>query len=254
MRKRALVRFYAELNDFLRPRQRAQDLEYLFDVGGSIKDMIESFGVPHTEVELVVVNGKPVELSHRAHDGDRVSVYPMFESMDVRGSGVRSHPLRDPRFVLDGHLGRLARDLRLFGFDSVYGKDQHDAELVETAQSEDRLLLTRDVGLLKRSALMRGYFVRNVRPRDQMIEVMARFDLAGAASPFTRCLVCNGHLIPTDIGAIVDRVPERARRAHDHFTSCASCGRVYWKGSHHERMKALVGEVLDAVARRHEIS
>ncbi len=242
---RATIRFYAELNDFLAPEQRARALEHRFYLPAPVKDVIEGFGVPHTEVDLILVNGESVDFRHPVQPGDRVSVYPMFESLDIKPVlRVRPAPLREPRFVLDGHLGRLARYLRMLGFDAEYRPKAEDAELAAVSSGEQRILLTRDRGLLKRSAVTHGYCVRETAPRQQLAEVVRRFDLAGAAKPFTRCIPCNGRLVEADREAARNRLPEGLGSRHERFHACEDCGRLYWEGSHHRRMKLLLEAVL----------
>ena len=236
----ARFRFYAELNDFLPLESRGCYLERQFATGGSVKDFIESFGVPHTEVDLVLVNGETVDFSYRVRDGDGVSVYPVFESFDIAPvSRVRPAPLRDLRFVLDVHLGRLAAYLRMAGFDATYRNDAADAELAEAAERERRVLLTRDRYLLMRTKVDRGYWVRSADPRQQLAEVLKRFQLADSLRPFTRCLVCNGELAPAGADAVRERVPERVRGLRE-FRRCPDCGRVYWEGTHHARMRTML--------------
>jgi uncharacterized protein with PIN domain len=242
--KRARFRFYAELNDFLPNDARGSDLTREFELGASVKDMIEAFGVPHTEVEFVLVNGKSVDFSHRVEDGDDISVYPVFESFDISEVvRVRPQPLRESRFVLDAHLGTLARYLRLLGFDCDYRNDFSDRELVDVSVSEGRVLLTRDVGILKRSAVTHGYFVRATEPRAQAIEVLRRFDLFGRVEPFRRCLSCNGRLEQVPKADVEARLPPRTARYYNEFRVCSDCERVYWKGSHYSRMLGFVEEV-----------
>ena len=156
---------------------------------------VESLGVPHTEVDLILVNDRSVEWAYQPQEGDRVAVYPVFESLDITPLiRLRPEPLREVRFVLDGHLGRLAAYLRMLGFDTWYRNHVDDAVLAQVSKEERRILLTRDQGLLKRSAVTHGYWVRATAPREQLREVIARFDLQRQAKPFTRCLSCNGRL------------------------------------------------------------
>jgi uncharacterized protein with PIN domain len=199
-------------------------------------------GVPHTEVDLVLVNGRSVDFGHRLSDGDRVSVYPMFEAFDISPvSRVRALPLRDTRFVADVHLGRLARYLRLLGFDTAYRNVATDAELVECAGREHRILLTRDRGLLKRSAVDHGYLVRHTDPRQQLDEVIERFDLRASLRPFARCPVCNGVVEPVTKEEVLERLPERTAACYQEFWRCTQCGRLYWKGGHYPSLRRLVG-------------
>lgn len=236
----ARFRFYAELNDFLPIESRAKELVRRFDVSGSVKDFVESFGVPHTEVDLVLANGSPVDFSYQVREGDFVSVYPVFESLDVAPvSRVRSAPLRCLRFLLDVHLGRLAAYLRMAGFDALYGNQASDAELAAAVAREQRVLLTRDRQLLMRTEVDRGYWVRATEPRQQLLEIVRRFDLAGAMHPFTRCLECNRVLEEASRESVSERLPPRVVNK-DRFRLCPSCRRVYWEGSHHARMTKLL--------------
>lgn len=239
--KQAIFRFYAELNDFLPPERRAAGVAVSFAVSAPVRDLIESLGPPHTEVDLILANGESVDFSYLVQDGDRISVYPVFESIDIRPVlRLRPQPLRQTRFVLDVHLGRLAAYLRLMGFDALYRNDYGDAELARLSAAEDRILLTRDRGLLKRAAVARGAYVRASAPRRQLADVLSRFDLLGSAAPFTRCLACNGPLERAEKDAVIHRLPPRVRETHDEFLRCPACGRVYWKGSHFERMSRMI--------------
>jgi uncharacterized protein with PIN domain len=236
----ARFRFYAELNDFLPGENQGKELTRFFRVSGSVKDFVESFGVPHTEVDLVLANGKPVDFSYPVRDGDRVSVYPVFESLDISSvSRVRPASLRTLRFLLDVHVGRLAAYLRMAGFDALYGNQASDAELASIVAREGRVLLTRDRYLLMRTAVERGYWVRSSEPKQQLLEVVKRFDLVGSMRPFTRCLDCNTLLEEASRESVLERVPPRIMDK-DVFRVCPSCERVYWEGSHHARMSQLL--------------
>lgn len=243
--QRAELRFYAELNGFLPPEKRYTSFTTEFWVGGSVKDLIEAEGVPHTEVDLILANGESVDFSYQVRDGDRISVYPVFESLDITPAlKVRPAPLRQTRFVLDVHLGRLAGYLRMLGFDALYRGDYRDEELVRVSTGEARILLTRDLGLLKHAAIRYGYAVRETNPRRQAREVLGRFDLARAAAPFTRCLRCNDLLATVSKEEVLDRLPETTRALYDEFRRCPACGRVYWAGGHYRRMQRLVEQFL----------
>ena len=242
--KRAEFRFYAELNDFLPRRHRFATVVRLFDGEVSVKDSIEAAGVPHTEVDLVIVNGESVDFTHRVRDGDRIAVYPVFEALDIGPiAHVRPEPLREPRFFADAHLGRLARYLRLLGFDTAYERDCDDAHLAASAARERRIVLTHDEGLLKRNMVTHGMFERSQQPRAQLLEVARRLQLLSRFKPFTRCLECNGELTTTSKPEVAGLVPERAWRSHEEFMRCTNCGRVYWAGTHHERLHRLVEDI-----------
>jgi len=243
--RHAMFRFYAELNDLLPRPLRFVDFDHAFHGSPAIKDVIESLGVPHTEIELLLVNGKRQGFEYRLQDGDRVSVYPMFESVDVGSEArVRPVPLRDPRFVLDVHLGKLAAHLRLLGFDCDYDSGLQDEELARRSAVEKRTLLTRDRQLLKRSLVTRGYCVRSLRPEEQAVEVLRRFDLVALAAPFTRCLRCNGRLIRATPDEFAGRIPEGVRARVRELMRCERCERLYWKGTHYERLERRAAEIL----------
>ena len=247
----AHLRFYAELQDCLPAASKGDGpggFDHSFSGQVSVKDMVESLGVPHTELDLILANGDSVDFSYRVRDGDRISFYPRFESIDVGPIlRVRPRPLPELRFVLDVHLGKLASFLRLLGFDSLYRRDFEDASLARLSNAERRILLTRDRGLLKRSQVTYGYWIRETSPRLQLIEVVRRFGLWDRLQPFGRCLRCNGAIesIPSD--EVASRLLPRTREHYREFRWCPECERVYWKGSHHDRMQGFLQEVVASV-------
>jgi hypothetical protein len=245
----ATFRFYAELNDFL-PRDRdGRELAYRFNGNPSVKDAIEAQGVPHAEVELMLANGESVGFDHRLADGDRLAVYPVFESFDVGNLvKVRETPLRHNRFVVDANLGKLARWLRLLGFDTVYRNDFTDAEVVRVAAGEERIVLTRDRRLLHHKAVTHGYWVRSVDPERQVDEVVRRFQLERSVAPFHRCLACNGLIRAVEKAAVLHRLEPRTRRYYDEFYQCTRCARVYWQGPHYARLQDTVKRLVEAPA------
>jgi uncharacterized protein len=249
--KRVHFRFYAELNDFLPQGRRFRTFTHTFEMPTTVKDMIEGLGVPHTEVDLILAGGEPVGFDHRVGDGDRISVYPVFESLDVSEvTHAHREPLRRTRFVVDANLGQLARYLRLLGFDCIYDRALHDRELAELSASESRVLLTRDVDMLKRRVITHGYFVRAEEPRAQVIEVIKRFDLFNSVRALERCAVCNGELEEVDKKEIAARLQPGVAESHDDFRRCSGCDRIYWQGGHHRGILSLVQEVARANPRR----
>lgn len=241
----ATFRFYEELNDFLPPERRKQNITVPCARAATTKHMIEALGVPHTEVELVLVNGESVGFERILKDGDRVAVYPKFEAFDVIPLlRVREHPLRITRFVADAHLGGLAHLLRMAGFDTLYDNFYADQEIERIAAAERRIVLTRDRELLKRRTITHGCYVRALKSAGQFREIFERLDLAGSARPFTLCLHCNAPLSAIAKVEVNGRVPERVFERYDRFSTCHVCRRVYWEGSHWRRMIALLEEVL----------
>ena len=242
----ATFRFYEELNDFLPPSRRRREFSVPCARAATAKHMIEALGVPHTEVELVLVNGESVGFDRVLRDGDRVAVYPKFEALDITPLlRVRELPLRTTRLLADAHLGGLARLLRLAGFDTLYENGLADAQIEAFAREQGRIVLTRDRELLKRRGITHGCFVHALRPREQLREVIGRLDLARSVRPFTRCLACNGELSTIDKASAANRLPPNVRQCHDRFTACAGCGRIFWEGSHWRRMRAILDESLE---------
>lgn len=242
-RRQCEFRFYEELNDFLAPALRRRTFVHAFDDTPAVKDRIESLGVPHTEVDLILIDGEPAPFTRRLHGDERIAVYPVFECFDVSGlAALRPHPLREPRFVLDVHLGRLASYLRLLGFDTLYRNDYEDDELIAISHREHRTVLTRDTGLLKRAELTHGAFVHATEPRRQLREVLGRFQLEAAIAPFTRCARCNAAVqrIPAD--EAVGEAPPAVARDKAQFSRCTGCGQLYWRGSHPSRLQQRLAE------------
>ena len=246
--QQAQFRFYAELNDLLSLRNRQRTLVYIFGVPSSLKDVIEAFGVPHTEVGFILANGEPAAFSRLLREGDSISAYPVFRSLDITPLALlQPRPEGEKRFVLDTHLGKLAAHLRMLGFDSLYRNDNPDEELVQISATEQRILLSKDRGLLRRSIVTCGYLVRAAQPREQLVEVCRRFDLNGSIAPFRRCIKCNTLLqvVPKDL--ISDRLQPETRKHYDEFRFCPWCNRPYWKGSHYRRMAGLIERMIKSL-------
>lgn len=240
----ATFRFYAELNQFLIPEHRQQTIAYLLPARTAVKHPIESYGVPHTEVELLLVNGEPRSFEYILQRDDRVAVYPAFRQLSPEGSELLRPPLVRPvRFLCDVHLGQLATYLRLLGFDAAYQNDWDDPELAEIAAREQRVLLTRDRRLLMRSVVVYGYCLHTRDPGQQLLAVLQRYNLFGLIAEGSRCLRCNGLLAPVAKAEVLDRLEPKTRRYYDDFTRCLSCDQIYWRGSHYERMQTFVNAV-----------
>ncbi|MBW6460326.1 MAG: Mut7-C ubiquitin/RNAse domain-containing protein [Bacteroidales bacterium] len=231
------LRFYEELNDFLHYSRQKKTFYFSFSGRRSVKDIIESIGVPHTEVDLILANNQPVAFDYHPEAGDIISVYPVFESIDISSINLlRPEPLREPKFILDVHLGTLARYLRMLGFDTLYRNDYQDDELISISLSERRALLTRDLPLLKNGRLTHGYFIRETQPKRQVQEVMRRFDLKNQIKPFARCMLCNGIIETVEKKEIEDQLLTNTCKAFYEFFQCSACGKIYWKGSHYKKM------------------
>lgn len=242
----ATFRFYADLNDFLPVQYRQKSFSYpAYDGTQSIKHLIESIGVPHTEAELIMVNGEFIDFTYLVQAGDQISVYPAFTSTDIRPPIPLRPPLPNPvRFLLDNHLGKLARYLRLLGFDTLYFSNQYDdAQLAQLAQDEGCILLTRDRGLLKRSQVIHGYCLRSRDPQEQVLSVLHRYQLSDQIDAWHRCLRCNGRLHPVDKELILDHLQPKTKLYYDQFRNCEICKQIYWKGSHYKRLQTFLDEI-----------
>jgi len=232
------IRFYEELNFFLPRDKRKKLLNEHCKEGTTVKALIEICGIPHTEVDLILINGESKGFSYQLQENDRISVYPVFESFDISGiSRVRPKPLRVIKFILDVHLGKLVKRLRLLGFDTLYSNTYSDEEISEISKADKRIVLTRDRGLLKRKIITHGYYIKSRDPEEQLLEVVKRFDLVKALKPFTRCLACNETLRNIDKERIINRLPEKVRLRYNTFQYCSTCDKIYWLGSHWQHMK-----------------
>ncbi|WP_334100033.1 Mut7-C RNAse domain-containing protein [Thermotoga petrophila] len=232
--KIAFFRFFGRLNDFFRNSERIKT--HRFTGFQTVKDRIEALGVPHVEVSLITLNGKPVGFDHMVEDGELFFVYPEFQNIEIPEDWlVTPRYIGEPRFVLDIHLGKLARLLRMLGFEAVFGEES-DEKLCWMAVKKKAILLSRDTGLLKREELVFGYYVRNTDPKEQLVEVVERYDLKKWMKPFTRCIECGVELEEVPKEAVKNRVPPKVYGFFNEFARCPVCGRIYWKGSHYDHM------------------
>ena len=234
-RAEALVSVAAELRLFLKPAHRGGTVRVACDGVSSLGHVVQSLGVPLTEVGRLVVNGAAVTPGYRPAGGDVVQVAAV----------TRPQPVPAARFILDVHLGALARRLRLAGVDAAYANDLDDDALIEQANAEHRILLTQDRGLLRRRTLWLGAYVRGAHPDTQLADVLGRF--TPPLAPFTRCTACNGPLRPAPKAEVEPLLQPGTRRTYQEFSRCQTCGRVYWRGAHSKRLQALISSARRAV-------
>jgi len=243
----AQFRFYEELNDFLPARKKKKACMYQFRGKPSVKDAIEAMGIPHTEVDLILANGESVGFDYHLRKGDQISVYPVFEGIDISPIvKLREKPLRRSSFICDVHLGRCARYLRMLGFDTLYENDYDDPKIVAISVTQNRILLTRDQKLLHAKVITHGYWIRSQNPHEQVREVVKRFDLHSQMKPFVRCITCNGLIKRVKKDDVIEQLEPKTKKYYDEFYQCESCRRVYWKGSHYVRMKSAIEEFIRA--------
>jgi len=240
----AEFRVYGELNFFLPKQRKGGPFRKTFQAHETVKHILEEIGIPHPEISLLLINGQSRGFDAPVHDQDRVSVYPPFQVLEVSGlSNVPTMPEGEKKFLLDSHLGKLAKNLRLLGFDTRYQNDFTDPELSELSVQENRILLTRDRGLLKRKQVRWGYLVREDDPWEQTISVVMRYNLVERLRPYTRCARCNGRLVEVDKQTVLDQLEPLTRKYYQDFTRCSGCGQVYWKGSHFDKLTERVSQV-----------
>jgi len=236
------LRLYGGLTWFAPDADRDGHVEVPIAASRSVKDLVESAGVPHVEVGRLVVEGATVHFDEVVRGPCRVAVYPV--SGDLDDPDLRPAVTDPVRFVADVHLGALARRLRTLGFDTWWQRDADDDELAARSEADGRALLSRDRGLLMRRVVVHGYCPRSDVPDEQVVEVIGRFDLRRRARPFTRCVTCNGILDPVAKQDVWDALPPRTRVDHDDFARCRDCGQVFWPGSHHAAMTAWMGDLF----------
>ncbi len=231
--RKSFFRFYEELNDHLPAKWKKQRFVFEFKGKPSVKNTIQAIGIPHNEVDLILVNGEPVNFEYQMKGGEEISVFPVFESLDISPVvRLRPKPLRETRFIVDVNLGKLAQKLRLLGFDALFRNDFEDDEIIETALKEKRIILTRDRGILKQNSVLHGYWLRNDDPKKQLVEVIDRFQLQNSFRPFSRCSNCNGRLKEVGMNELEKRLSADTLTYYDEFWECAGCKKIYWQGSH----------------------
>ncbi len=233
---------YGDLDFFLPSRTRRERVERHLSEKTSVKDVIESCGIPHPEVDLILVNGKAVDFGYAVTGDAEIELYPPgIQSSNFREKRLQVHTIRE--FVADGHLGKLVRDLRLLGIDVAYDPAAEDRQLVEIASRNNRALLTRDRRLLMHAAVQHGYYLRSQNPLEQTIEVLRRFDLGSILSPFSRCLRCNALLEPAEKEKVIGQLEPLTKIYYDEFRRCTGCAQVYWSGSHFTKLQKRLEQI-----------
>jgi len=236
------LKFRGDLSFFLKAKNARAAVERVLAEKSSVKDVIESCGVPHPEVDLILVEGQPVDFHFRLDRSCRVEIFPVSLQPDLfPGNRLQTRHLT--KFLADGHLGKLVRDLRLLGFDVLYDCHADDRQLLELAGKNDRALLTRDRRLLMHAVVRHGYYLRSQKPLEQTVEVIRRFDLGSLFAPFTRCLRCNGPLQAVSKTQILERLEPLTKIYYEQFRRCAQCGQIYWAGSHFARLEKRLNKI-----------
>jgi len=246
----ATFRFYEELNDFLPLAKKKVAFAHSFEGTPSIKDIIEAIGVPHAEVNLIQVNGQYVNFTYHLKNNDSVSVYPVSESLEISTvSPLQKKIGKEVKFILDVHLGKLAKHLRMCGFDTAYQNDYDDKKIIQIALDENRIILTRDIGLLKVKIVSHGYYIREQNPKGQLTEVLKRFDLYQTIAPFSRCIKCNGKLESIEKEKVLQDLEPLTQKYFNTFFRCTHCQSIFWEGSHFDHMKNFINTITNSGSR-----
>jgi len=242
MKAAAQIYFHGALNDFLPATRKNKWLDYSFTGSPALKDAIEALGVPHPEVDVILVNQQPANLQQTLKPQDKVEVYPASAAYpEFKEFSIQAKLPISYKFILDVHLGKLAKSLRLLGFDTYFDINiPNDKAIATIADIQNRIVLTRDIGLLKHKAIRRGYWLRSQNPLEQLREVIRYFQLENTFKPFTRCLACNNCLAPIAKKDVWDQIPPKTKLYYNEFYHCSNCQRIYWQGSHYEKMRAFI--------------
>jgi len=241
----AHIQFHEPLQELLRTRNRTQLQRIEFKGSQTIKHLVESLGIPHTEVGLLQVKDNTIGFGYLVKSGDIVRAYPASASLDNLSGMFNDGRMTIPaKFILDNHLGKLAADMRMLGIDTDYRNEYQDQELAETAIDQGRILLTRDRQLLMRKTIRYGYLLRSLQPDEQLLEILQRFNLFSGINLFQRCMLCNHLLEPVEKKEIEHRLEPLTKIYFHDFHICAGCQQIYWPGSHLERIEKRLEKIL----------
>jgi len=241
---RVSLHFYNELNKFLPQEKRDTDFEFQFTSRRSVKDLIESFGIPHTEIDVIFVNDTSVDFSYIVQDGDNIKTYPASETLNSETIKHLKPRFETIKFLVDIHLNKLARYLRLLGLDAICEKNLTSERLIEKALDENRILVTRSRNLLRTKEITLGVLIKEDIPEKQLEEIFHRYDFSPHCNPFTRCMECNTILQPIEKEKIIDRLPPKVKVAYQSFTICTNCDKIYWQGTHIEKLNELIERII----------
>ncbi|MCP4576291.1 MAG: Mut7-C ubiquitin/RNAse domain-containing protein [Deltaproteobacteria bacterium] len=242
-----IFRFNGELNDFLPPDRRMRGFASRFKGRESIKDKIEALGVPHSEVDFILVNGKSVAFNYILDNGDHIGVYPWIETLDVPGITHLMHmPTGSPRFIADQNIHDIVKIMRALGLDVFQDQIFSPEELVHISINEKRIILSTSRQLLKRKRVVHGFFIRQGNREAQIQKIVNRLSLKNRCKPFSRCLICNTLLEMVEKESVWERIPPKTRNHCNDFARCLSCNRIYWKGTHYQKIKEKVDRILSS--------
>lgn len=243
--KKVSFRVFEELNDYLPESKQKVWFDFYFLGRITVLDAIQSMDIPPDELDLIQVNGFPKDFNYLLHSGDRITVYPEFELFNISGvSQLRENPLRHPVFVCDVHLGKLSKYLRMLGWDSLYSNSYTPEELIAISQQGKRIILSKNIRLTKNRDAARLWLIRSSNPVEQIHDLVGNLDLATRINPFTRCLNCNSILLPVEKEEIISQLQSKTIQYYSEFFLCSGCKKIFWKGSHYEKMLQFIEEKI----------
>jgi len=238
-------RFYEELNNLLPEEMRKGWIETSAEPGTTVGLKISSLGIPLDEVDLILVNQQPESFDYLLQEGDRVSVYPVFETFDISSvSKLRDKPLRSPAFICDVHLGRLSKYLRMLGFDTLYSNQYTPDKMIEISNHQHKIILSRSMKLITDKRVTHAFWISSANPTEQLHVLIDKLNLATLVNPLSRCLHCNKLLENVEKQQIIDRLEERTIKHFTEFFRCPVCDHIYWKGSHYEHMQQFIQQIM----------
>lgn len=243
MVKQLYLRCFGELNDFFENKKGVRKV--FFKDRQTIKDIIEGINIPHTEVYLITKENEPITFNYLVKDGDIISIYPVFRTIEIESDlkTTRKKYKGIPKFIADAHLGKVVSYLRILGFDTLYYNDYGDQKLAELSHQQNRILLTRDHGLLMRKIVEYGYFIRSDNPKEQLKEIILRYNIFKYINLSSRCPKCNGVLKKIKKDLIIDRLEPKTKKYYKDFQICSNCNKIYWKGSHFKKIDKLINKI-----------
>jgi len=244
LKHQAFFYFFGSLNDFLPEEKKGQKFVYHFKGIASVKNLIEAIGVPHSEIRKITNNNRKKFFNYTVKDNDLIRIYPYNYGINKFILSLSSVFINCKiKFIIDVHLGKLGKYLKICGFDVLYNWKWDDNDIIKYANRDNRIILTHDAGLLKNKKVNKGYWTRSQNPDEQIVEVIDRYHLSGKIKPLKRCLHCNNLLVKTSKTEIKNKVPFMIFNKYRQFLCCHKCDNIYWKGPHYDSMKAFIKKI-----------
>lgn len=230
------IKFYYRLTKFLQNKTQ-KFINHNFIDQTSVKDLIEAFNIPHTEVDVILVNRRSVNFDYLIKNGDKIEVFPDRALCSTKKIiPLKSLVKAKPKFIVDVHLGKLVREMRKLGLDVIYNNQFCDEEIVEISNKERRIILTRDIGLLKRKSVKHGLYLLNEKTDQQLKEIFQNIKKNISVNPLSICLECGTKLKRMSKKKALEQLNHLWFEKDTIFYHCGRCNKIFWQGSHYKRM------------------